>query len=74
MSEVTKAIKGLEKTISKVAGTKIELTYARTNMVTLAWDGEDIEVFNRLQEYFKGVLFGYEYDEECEMSVCCLSI
>ena len=52
----------------------IEITFARTNMVTLAWDGEDIEVFNRLQGYFKGVLFGYEYDEECEMSVCCLSI
>lgn len=74
MSEVTKAIKGLEKTISKVAGTQIELTYARTNMVTLAWDGEDIEVFNRLQKYFKGILFDYEYDEECEMSVCCLNI
>lgn len=74
MNEVTKAIKRLEKTISKVAGTKIELTYARTNLVTLAWDGEDIEAFNRLQEYFKGVLFDYEYDEECEMSVCCLSI
>lgn len=74
MNEVTKAIKRLEKTISKVAGTQIELTYARTNMVTLAWDGEDIEVFNRLQEYFKGILFDYGYDEECEMSVCCLSI
>lgn len=74
MNEVTKAIKGLEKTISKVAGTQIELTYARTNMVTFAWDSEDIEVFNRLQKYFKGVLFDYEYDEECEMSVCCLNI
>lgn len=74
MNEVTKAIKGLEKTISKVAGTKIELTYARTNMVTLAWDGEDIEVFNRLQKFLDGKLFGYEYDEVCEMSVCCLSI
>lgn len=73
MNEVTMAIKRLEKTISKVAGTKIELTYARTNMVTLAWEGEDVEVFNRLQEYFKGVLFGYEYDEECEMSVGCLN-
>lgn len=74
MNEVTKAIKGLEKTISKVAGTQIDLTYARTNMVTLAWDGEDIEVFNRLQKFLDGKLFGYEYDEECEMSVCCLSI
>lgn len=74
MNEVTKAIKGLEKTISKVAGTQIDLTYARTNMVTLAWDGEDIEVFNRLQKFLDGKLFGYGYDEECEMSVCCLSI
>ena len=67
-------IEALEKTLSKVAGVEIDLTFARTNMVTLAWDGEDIEVFNRLQKYFKGILFGYEYDEECEMSVCCLSI
>ena len=67
-------IEALEKNLSKVAGVEIDLTFARTNMVTLAWDGEDIEVFNRLQKYFKGVLFGYEYNEECEMSVCCLSI
>ena len=67
-------IEALEKNLSKVAGVNVEITFARTNMVTLAWDGEDIEVFNRLQKYFKGVLFGYEYDEECEMSVCCLNI
>ena len=67
-------IEALEKNLSKVAGVEIDLTFARTNMVTLAWDGEDIEVFNRLQEYFKGVLFGYEYDEEGEMSVCCVNI
>lgn len=67
-------IEALEKNLSKVAGVEIDLTFARTNMVTLAWDGEDIEVFNRLQKFFDGKLFGYEYDEECEMSVCCLSI
>lgn len=74
MDEITKRIKQLEKTISKVAGTDIDLTYARVNMVTLAWDGEDIEVFNRLQKFFEGKLFGCEYDEEIEMSVCCLSV
>ena len=68
------AIKKLENVLSKVAGTEIDLTYARTNMVTLAWDGEDIEVFNRLQKYFEGKLFDYEYDAECDMSVCCLNI
>ena len=67
-------IEALEKNLSKVAGVEIDLTFARTNLVTLAWDGEDVEVFNRLQEYFKGILFDYEYDEECDMSVCCLSI
>ena len=67
-------IEALEKTLSKVAGVEIDLTFARTNMVTLAWDGEDKEVFNRLQKYFEGKLFGYEYDAECDMSVCCLSI
>ena len=67
-------IEALEKTLSKVAGIEIDLTFARTNMVTLAWDGEDKDVFNRLQKYFEGKLFGYEYDAECDMSVCCLSI
>ena len=67
-------IEALEKNLSKVAGVEIDLTFARTNMVTLAWDGEDIEVFNRLQKYFEGKLFGYEYDAECDMSVCCLNI
>ena len=66
--------KALEITLSKVAGVDIEITFARTNMVTLAWDGDDKEVFNRLQKYFEGKLFGYEYDAECDMSVCCLSI
>lgn len=66
-------IKKIENVLSKVAGVEIDLTYARTNMVTLAWEGEDVEVFNRLQEYFNGVLFDYEYDVECEMSVCCLN-
>lgn len=73
MDEVTKRIKMLEKTLSQVAGTEIDLTYARTNMVTLAWEGENVEVFNRLQKYFEGKLFDYEYDAECEMSVCCLN-
>ena len=67
-------IEALEKTLSKVAGIEIDLTFARTNMVTLAWDGEDKEVFNRLQKYFEGKLFGYEYDAECDMSVWCVSI
>lgn len=67
-------IEALEKTLSKVAGVEIDLTFARTNPVTLARDGEDVEAFNRLQEYFKEVLFDYGYDEEREMSVCCLGI
>lgn len=66
-------IKKLENVLSKVAGVEIDLTLARTNMVTLAWDGEGIEVFNRLQKYFEGKLFDYEYDAECDMSVCCLN-
>lgn len=67
-------IKKLEKTLSKIAGVEIDLTFARTNMITLSWDGEDIEVSNRLQKYFEGKLFGYEYDADCDMSVCCLNI
>lgn len=66
--------KALEISLSKVAGVNIEITFARTNLVTLVWDGENIEVFNRLQKFFDGKLFDYEYDEECEMSICCLNI
>lgn len=66
--------KALEITLSKVAGVNTEITFARTNLVTLVWDGEDIEVFNRLQKFFEGKLFDYEYDAECDMSVCCLNI
>jgi hypothetical protein len=66
--------KALEISLSKVAGVNIEITFARTDLVTLVWDGEDIEVFNRLQKFFDGKLFDYEYDEECEMSICCLCI
>lgn len=67
-------IESLEKALSKVAGVETDLTFARTGTVTLARDNEDMEVFNRLQKYFEGKLSGYEYDEECEMSVCRLSI
>lgn len=74
MDEITKRIKTLEKTLSKVAGTEIDLTYARTNMVTLAWDGEDIEVFNRLQKYFEGKLFDYEYDADIEHAILTFKI
>ena len=66
--------KALEISLSKVAGVNIEITFARTNLVTVAWDGEDIEVFNSLQKFFVFKLFDYEYDEECELSVCCLNI
>lgn len=64
----------LENTLSKVAGLKVEITFARVNMVTICWDGECENAFNNLQAYFCGKLYGYEYDEECEMSVCCLDL
>ena len=66
--------KVLEENISKVAGISVEITFARINMVTIAWDSKDDSAFKRLQTYFNGKLFGYEYDEECDMSVCCLNI
>ena len=63
----------LENTLSKVASVNVEITFARTNMITIAWDKENKSAFERLQNYFKGKLFDYEYDEECDMSVCCLN-
>lgn len=74
MNSVFKAKKQmLENTLSKVAKVSVEITFARVNMITIAWDGENKSAFERLQNYFKGKHFGYEYDEECDMSVCCLN-
>lgn len=42
-------------------------------MVTICWDGENETAFEKLQKYFDGKLYGYEYDAECELSVCCLN-
>lgn len=75
MNSVFKAKKQmLENTLSKVAKINVEITFARVNMITIAWDEENKSAFERLQNYFKGKLFGYEYDEECDMSVCCLNL
>lgn len=75
MNSVFKAKKQmLENILSKVASVNVEITFARTNMITIAWDEENKSAFERLQNYFKGKLFGYEYDEECDMSVCCLNL
>jgi hypothetical protein len=74
MNSVFKAKKQmLENTLSKVAKVSVEITFARANMITISWDEENKSAFERLQNYFKGKLFGYEYDEECDMSVCCLN-
>lgn len=75
MNSVFKAKKQmLENILSKVASVSVEITFARTNMITIAWDKENKSAFERLQNYFKGKLFDYEYDEECDMSVCCLNL
>lgn len=64
----------LEKNLSMVAGVSVEITFARTNLVTFSWEGKHQSAFDKLQAYFKGILFDYEYDEECDFSVCCMSI
>ena len=75
MNSVFKAKKQmLENTLSKVAKVSVEITFARVNMITIAWDEENKSAFERLQNYFNGKLFGYEYDEECDMAVCCLNL
>lgn len=75
MNSVFKAKKQmLENILSKVASVNVEITFARTNMITIVWDEENKSAFERLQNYFKGKLFDYEYDEECDMSVCCLNL
>ena len=53
--------KVLEDNLTKVAGVSVEITFARTNMVTIAWDGKNDSAFKKLQSYFKGILFEYEF-------------
>lgn len=75
MNSVFKAKKQmLENTLSKVAKVSVEMTSARVNMITMAWDEGNKSAFERLQDHFKGKLFGYEYDEECDMPACCLNL
>lgn len=75
MNAILKATKkNLENVLSSVAGIDVEITFARTNMVTICWDGENETAFEKLQKYFSGKLYGYEFDAECELSVCCLNI
>lgn len=57
MNSVFKAKKQmLENTLSKVAKVSVEITFARANMITIAWDEENKSAFERLQNYFKGKL------------------
>lgn len=57
MNSVFKAKKQmLENTLSKVAKVSVEITFARANMITIAWDKENKSAFERLQNYFKGKL------------------
>lgn len=65
--------KHIEKELSKVSATAVEVTFARKNMITICWDGENKTIFDKLQNFFKGQLFDYEFDEECSLSVCCLN-
>lgn len=52
MNATVKAIKkNLESVLSKVAGIEVEITFARTNMVTICWDGENETAFEKLQKY-----------------------
>lgn len=39
----------LENTLSKVAKVSVEITFARANMITIAWDEENKSAFERLQ-------------------------
>lgn len=75
MNPVFKAKKQMsENTLPKVAKVGVEITFARVNMITIAWDEENKSAFERLQDCFKGKLSGYEYDEECDMPACCLNL
>lgn len=62
----------LESTLSTMCGVTLEITFARDNEITLSWEGKNEKAFNKLQRFFNGKLFDYEFDEEIDFSVCCL--
>jgi hypothetical protein len=64
----------VEMTLSVVAGIAVEITFARKNLVTISWVGENENAFIKLQKYFKGVLHDYEYDKEIDFSICELTL
>lgn len=64
----------LEVYLSNLAGVQLEITFARKRLVTLSWEGNNQPAFDRLQDFFKGQLYDYEYDDECDFSVCCLNL
>lgn len=64
----------LENQLSKTAGVNVEITFARTNMITICWEGENKSAFDKLNKFFCGKLYDYEFDEECDYSVCCLDL
>ena len=64
----------LENQLSRTAGVNVEITFARKNQITISWESENENAFNRLQKFFCGKLYNYEYDEECDFSVCCLNL
>ncbi len=64
----------LENQLSKTAGVNVEITFARTNMITICWEGENKNAFDKLNQFFSGKLYDYEFDEECDYSVCCLDL
>ena len=66
--------KVLEDNLTKVSGVSIWISFARTNMVAIAWYSKNDSAFEKLQSYFNGILFDYDYNEDCDTSVCYLNI
>lgn len=64
----------VEMTLSVVAGIKVEIAFARTDLVTISWIGENENAYSKLQKYFKGALHDYEYDKEIDFSICELTL
>lgn len=73
-TNIKSKLRGLENVLEIVCGIAVEITFARVNMITIAWEGENKDAFDKLQKYFKGKLYGYDYDLECDQTICCLDL
>ena len=64
-------MKALESQLSKIAGTKVEITLRGDDKFTYCFDGENAAAEQKIKDYFKETGSFHEdsgYDDDCDMT------